>query len=217
MRAVAFLFDFDGVLVDSLPTHIEAWQSATKQLFRSELQRPHRFIGLSTKTISHIIAHEFGDPSAAQYLRAVKNQKLTEAPPPPLRGDISGVCGWLQNVRQPYGVASNAYRSYIEEVLRFHNLSIELVLGVEDAPKPKPAPDLYCLAATKLGIDRSKFDEVVVFEDSLHGITAGLEAGMKVIGVTSQHDGAKLRSHGAMSDCSEITVSQLRKLCSSDH
>lgn len=61
---------------------------------------------------------------------------------------------------------------------------MESLLASEDVNLHKPHPEVYLKSADKLGIQPS---ECVVFEDSYSGVTAALNAGMKVVGVLSSH------------------------------
>ena len=61
---------------------------------------------------------------------------------------------------------------------------MESVLASENVTKHKPDPEVYLKSAANLGVGPK---DCIVFEDSFSGVTAGLNAGMKVVGVLSSH------------------------------
>lgn len=196
----AVIFDFDGVIVDSLGSHLKAWELACVELFQitpaPELMLS--VVGRSTTAIARILSMELGKGHQAEQL-ADKKRKL-------ISNDYSliellpGVreymkCLGEQNI--PFGIASNAPRAFVKALGQAHKLPVNVMMGVEDAQRPKPAPDLFLACAQKLGVSVLKFDDVFVFEDSTHGIEAAVSAGMVPIGVRTQHADDVLRSAGA--------------------
>lgn len=80
--------------------------------------------------------------------------------------------------RLPIAVVTNSEASIAHAVLSktaLHTL-FDCILTVEDAPRPKPAPDLYLAAAARLGVEATR---CLVLEDSDQGISAARTAGMK--------------------------------------
>jgi HAD superfamily hydrolase (TIGR01509 family) len=95
---------------------------------------------------------------------------------------IAGVREALLAVDLPLAVVSNSRRASVEHALQRAGLSERVSAGVfaaEDVERPKPAPDLYLLAARRAGVEPSR---CLVVEDSATGATAALTAGMRVIG-----------------------------------
>ena len=89
-------------------------------------------------------------------------------------------------------------------------LFLDLV-SADDVSRGKPDPEVFLKAAAKAGREPSR---CVVFEDSLHGIEAGLAGGMKVVGVATTHPAAKLAAaHRVVHRLSEIDVPALDTLC----
>lgn len=84
----------------------------------------------------------------------------------------------------PLAVASNGTRADVTALLRDAELLdlLEVVVAVEDVARPKPAPDPYLLAASRLGVDPAS---CVALEDSAAGATAARAAGMTVVGVNA--------------------------------
>ena len=73
------------------------------------------------------------------------------------------------------------------------NLFDALVNGL-DIEHKKPAPDIFLLAAKRLGLDPT---ECVVFEDAINGVQAAKAAGAQCIGITSSFTGLELKKVGA--------------------
>lgn len=97
---------------------------------------------------------------------------------------IPGVREALIGIELPLAVASNSRLHNVESSLRRAGL-IERVAGnifcAEMVPSPKPAPDVYLLAAERMGVAPG---HCLVVEDSLTGVLAARTAGMQVIGFT---------------------------------
>ncbi len=95
---------------------------------------------------------------------------------------IAGVRDALLAVDLPLAVVSNSRRASVEHALQRAGLRERVDAGIfaaEDVERPKPAPDLYLLAARRAGVVPSR---CLVVEDSATGATAALTAGMRVIG-----------------------------------
>ncbi|MEP0710420.1 MAG: HAD family phosphatase, partial [Algoriphagus sp.] len=83
-------------------------------------------------------------------------------------------------------VATSAPRANLDLIIGTLGIGgqMQSQLASEDVSKHKPAPEVYLKSAEKLGVDPA---QCLVFEDSFSGVTAGLNAGMKVVGVLSSH------------------------------
>lgn len=194
----AVIFDFDGVVVDSLRVHLQAWRQATLELFGKPIEDfENNLAGRATIAISEIICEKLNVSSRATELAERKKQILRDS-----KSRISLVPGLLEFRDQllarkiPFGIASNAPRKFIEMTLASHELKFAHYMGLEDAPRPKPAPDLFLRMATQLGVQHPHHDKVLVFEDSTHGVAAAVSAGMYAIGVCTQHPAAILKAAG---------------------
>ncbi len=202
MRIKAVIFDFDGVVVDSLGAHLAAWDAAVDAIFGEIIPADLRstLAGRSTTAIATLLAAHFGKTQEANILADKKRRLLTEQGReilllPGARTLMELLSG--QNV--PFGIASNAPRAFVADMVRIHQLHVQVALGVEDALRPKPAPDLFLNCAHRLGISHRDHAEVVVFEDSLHGLEAAAAAGMYAVGLMTQHPAKQLQGAGARS------------------
>ena len=203
--AAGFIFDFDGVVVDSISVHLDAWSVATRQLFNRGVTDPMRLVGHSTSAIAMILAGEAGELPRAPELAALKRRVLDEggANVNPLPGTLD-LFQELSRQTVPWGIASNATRPFIERTLQAIGARAPLIVSVEDVANPKPAPDVFLLCARQLGISHLRHREVIVFEDSIHGLAAAKKAGMCPVGIASQHQPAELYSAGARHVCENL-------------
>jgi HAD superfamily hydrolase (TIGR01509 family) len=126
---------------------------------------------------------------------------------------LPGVVALLQDARAArlrLGVASNSGHAHVEGHLGRLGLAhyFEFVACREDAPSPKPAPDLYQLVLARVGLPGP---QAIAFEDSHTGVTAAKRAGLWAVAVpnvsTAHHDfsPADLR----VASLAEVTVAGL--------
>jgi beta-phosphoglucomutase len=183
-RGLGFIFDLDGVIVDSMPIHEKAWReylrltgiNADELIGRMHGRKNEEilrdFLGEST-TDQEIVAH--GAKKEQLYREMMQGQLADHLVP-----GIQDFLGNMQGV--PLAVASNAERANVDFVLDGMNLRqyFPVALDSSSVQRPKPSPDIYLLAAQELGIEPRNS---VVFEDSEVGITAARAAGARVVGI----------------------------------
>lgn len=200
----AIIFDFDGVLVDSLALHLKAWESAFVSVFNQPYEPAwsKEIIGHSTQWIAGFLCDKINTTEQNASLIQCKNQFLRSGShkAPWLPGSQE-LMNRLANLQIPFGIASNAPRGFIDETLKHHGLDGIIFFGREDYQSPKPSPEPFFKAAKALGIGISTHDKVVVFEDSTHGLEAAIAAGMVAFGVATQHPPEYLLTHGAHAVC----------------
>ena len=205
MNLTGVIFDFDGVIVDSMALHLRAWDIATQKIYGKQISSPERLAGRSTNAIADILSTENDKPSTAKQLAEAKREELRKAgSPAPLFPGVNETFAYLRSVGIPFGIASNAPHVFIEKTLSDFNLKVDVVIGVEDAARPKPFPDPFLLCAKLLGIHHEDHAKTVVFEDSRHGLGAAIKAGMIAIGVTTQHPAHELIESGASLTCTHL-------------
>jgi HAD superfamily hydrolase (TIGR01509 family) len=196
----AALFDFDGVIVNSTPTHLRGWQSAFQDMFKQDLDPDtlQVLVGRSTAAIGAILAERSGYPAAKPELIRRKQIHVFEH-----LGSIELIEGareFLEELRKhsiPYGIVSNAPRDFIGAAIEKHRLPVPFFLGLDDYQRPKPDAEPYVKGAIKLGFTFTAHPTILVFEDSTHGIDAAIAAHMTPIGICSQHKAEILEKAGA--------------------
>lgn len=194
-----FLFDFDGVVVDSFESHYSAWSSAFKALFNKDiLPFPKTYAGKSPMIISEYFCDSIGKKEKTEALFYLKDKHLDiHFKVPKLLSGVNEFTAFLSEKKIPYGIASNATRQFLKNSIHNLDLNFKTVFGVEDYVKPKPAPEAYISLATALGFIQSDFKDIWVFEDSLTGTTAAKLAGMVPIGILTQYSEKELKAAGS--------------------
>ncbi len=184
----AFIFDMDGVLVDSNPTHkIALKQFCSAHGYElSEQQLREKIYG---RTNRDWLLNLFGDLSEEK-IRQYADEK--EALFRQLYHDIQPVAGLitflkkLDKGRIPRAIATSAPRANVDFTLERTHMEpfFSTILDDSFVTKGKPDPEIYLKTASALGFNPSNS---IVFEDSLSGVKAGKAAGCKVVGITTTH------------------------------
>ena len=195
-----FLFDFDGVIVDSFESHYSAWTSAFKELFDKDITPfPKMHAGKSPMVIAEYFCSVIGEEKRTKELFLLKDKHIkTHFKVPKLLPGVREFTSLLSEEKIPYGIASNATKLFLKNSIHHLNLNFTTVFGVQDYVKPKPAPEAYILLAETLGFKESDFKDIWVFEDSLTGTKAAKAAGMVAIGITTQYTAEELKEAGSV-------------------
>jgi beta-phosphoglucomutase len=194
MPHVAFLFDMDGVIVDSNPYHKVALKQFCKKygFELSEDQLRERIYG---RTNTDWITNVFGKLETSQ-LRAYADEKellfrtLYNNDVQP----VAGLLEFLQKMEQlkiPRAIATSAPRGNVDFTLEKTGTGrfFKTILDESFVTNGKPNPEIYLKTAAALGF---KPENCIVIEDSLSGVKAGKNAGCKVIGITTTHTAQEL-------------------------
>lgn len=192
----AVLFDVDGVLVDSLPAHFLAFQQLGEQLgvpFTREML--DRTLGQHNGRIfpmwlgNQVASERFGD-LADQKEALYRSLAATELQA--IEGAVELVKA-LHQAGLPLAVGSSGPRLNVELAIRVLGLApyFDVVITGDDVTRGKPAPDIFLLAAQRLGVDPAT---CVVVEDAEQGVQAALAAGMRVIAVTTSLPAVRLQA-----------------------
>ncbi|UQY33339.1 HAD-IA family hydrolase [Pseudomonas fulva] len=174
--------DCDGVLIDSeiiAERHLHAALAEHYPAHELDVVLAGTF-GLQTRDIMARAEAHFGKPLPEGFLE--KNRAITKALIREQVKPIDGVREALLQIDLPLAVASNSYADALAFALQRCELVERVNIGAfsaDQVERPKPAPDLYLLAAERAGVDPSR---CLVVEDSITGATAALTAGMQVIG-----------------------------------
>lgn len=194
-----FLFDFDGVVVNSFESHHAAWASAFSALFNKEIPPfPLEMAGKSPMKIANYYCSTIGKENQTEDLYFLKDEHLDKFfKTPILLPGVLEITALLRKQEIPYGIASNATKQFLKNSIHHLNLSFPKVFGVQDYEKPKPAPEAYITLANALGFENKDFAAIWVFEDSLTGTTAAKLAGMIPIGILTQYSEEALMEAGS--------------------
>ncbi|WP_268238240.1 HAD family hydrolase [Paenibacillus aceti] len=214
MDKQAFLFDMDGVIIDSEPIHF-AVDMETMEHFGYVVTKEQfeKYVGMTNPEMWADVKREFGLSHSVdeiiEYQLARKIDIIRHEAFEPIAG-IRSLIAELKQRDFAIGLASSSPRVFIEAVLtRFEMLGIfDCIVSGEEVPRGKPAPDVYLEAAKQLGVDSHS---CVVLEDARHGVAAAKAAGMKCIGYMNPNSGEQDLSQAdwIIRDMKEISLDEL--------
>lgn len=180
--AAAALFDLDGTLVDTRKANYLAYRDAfaahglqlTEAAFAPTWGMDSReFIRLLVPTADDALIDAIRVTKAQRYPAALRHSRPNTA--------LISLARTLA-AHIPIGLVTTAKRANVDAVLEVHRLStmFTIVVTGDDVTKPKPDPEPYQAALTRLEIAPK---DVLAFEDSHVGITSARSAGLRVIQV----------------------------------
>ncbi len=183
-----FIFDCDGVLVDSEPLSmkIDVEILGENGVAMSEEEAHRRFVGKTFAAMLDEMAREFGTRFPADASRQ-KDSRLLALYERELRA-VDGVEAALEALMpQHFSIASNSPANRVEAALRITQLTRffgNRITTFEHVARGKPDPDVFIEAARRAGYAPQ---DCIVVEDSVTGVTAAHRAGCKVLGFTGTH------------------------------
>jgi len=178
----AVIFDMDGVLVNSEPLYVEVEQTNFRQLGLEISEDEHQtYQGTATDRMWELIKERHGVEQPVKDLVKMTNNLITpyfnslekmEAMP-----GVEKLIKKLKEKGIPLALASSSYADVIEIILQKTGLKkyFDVVVDSQLAGASKPEPEIFLLAAQKLGVQPEK---CIVIEDSTNGIKAAKAAGM---------------------------------------
>jgi beta-phosphoglucomutase len=185
----AIIFDMDGVLVDSEPIHTEIEKRQFKMNGISISDEDHRhFMGTAADAMWKKIAELHVLPIPIEELieqnRNESFRFFSELAEIPVMPGLIDLLEKLQKKNYPMAVASSSFPEIIDLILIKSGLKeyFQVIVSGEEAGKSKPEPDVFLLAAQKLGV---KSENCLVIEDSFNGIKAAHAAGMSCVAYQS--------------------------------
>ena len=206
----AWIFDMDGVIVDTNPFHKQAWMSYAQELGKNiseEWMHEHVYGRINREALTALLGTP---PTEAELVEHTQRKEalFIESYRPHI-SMVPGLDKVLSEARQEgisLAVATSAPRMNVEFIFQELGLAEFFPVVIDDqmVEKGKPDPEIYLHAAHALGVAPS---ECLVFEDSFSGVKAGLAAGMKVIALSTTHsaeefDGVEM----VMPDFSHFTI-----------
>lgn len=213
----ALISDLDGTLVDTEPAHCTAWLEVLREYglefdhawFDQWVGTSDRFLAENTIEKHEINAgvRELQLKKQGKYYEIVRKGNLLFPGITPLLASI--------NAGYPTAIATNSGRSDAKEVFAATGLEqyFDLSFTADDVENMKPAPDMYLLAAKKLGVEPT---ESIVCEDSPAGIAGARAAGCYIIGITSSQTADKLHQADEVVEDSETAFKRVLELLRND-
>lgn len=189
MQPIAFLFDMDGVIIDSNPFHKIALKQFCKK-YGYDLDEELLREKIYGRTNKDWLTNLFGDLESAK-LKAYADEK-EQLFRDIYANDIKPVDGLreflikLDEYNIARAIATSAPRANVDFTLEKTGIQkyFDTILDDSFVTEGKPNPQIYLKTAAALNF---KPEHCIVIEDSLSGVMAGKNAGCKVIGITTTH------------------------------
>jgi len=185
---VAFLFDLDGTLVDSVYQHVLAWQESLQQAnIELATWRIHRRVGMSGGLFVRALARELGRPVAAEDAERLQRlhaegylRRIGQVRPLPGARDL---LDFLTSLSVPWAIATSGTREGAQGTIQLLGREgpISLITR-EDVARAKPDPDLFLAAAARLKVP---ITQCAVVGDSVWDLLAARRCGALGIGLLS--------------------------------
>ena len=185
----AYIFDCDGTLVDSMPLHLRAWRAALE------------IHGFPPDQFTLKMHHDFAGMPGTEIVRRLNDEHRHAMDPALVEADkvkwylahhsaVKGIEPVVEIARAAHGklpmaVASGSDAHIVNDSLRAIGIDhlFQTVITPVDVARGKPAPDMFLLAAERMGVPPA---ECLVFEDGLLGIQAAEAAGMKSVFIPAE-------------------------------
>lgn len=215
MHKMGFIFDLDGVIVDTAKYHYLAWKKLANELgFEFTIEQNELFKGVSRKRCLEILL-EIGDIKATQeqfdawmveknedYLVYIDKMDESEILP-----DVLKILKFLKENNLPIalGSASKNAKPILEKVKLLGYF--DFIVDGNSVTKAKPDPEVFLIAAKNMNI---KPENCIVFEDAVAGIEAANNAKMTSIGIGEEK--ILKEANFNFNDFTEINLSFIKKL-----
>jgi len=199
----AIVFDFDGVIADSEPLHLKAYQQALAEdgLLLDRDEYFARYLGYDDVGMLQALARDRGLAWTDRHITALVARKGTKLQAL-LEGDevlFPGAAAFVRAAAAevPIAIASGAMRHEIVQIVHAAGLGdlFTTIVASGDTPESKPSPAPYLLAFEQLQqasgrpLDRRR---CVAIEDSVWGLESARGAGLRCVGVTTSYPAAEL-------------------------
>ena len=187
-HGLAFLFDLDGTLIDSVYHHVLAWREALEVAgIELSVWRIHRRIGMSGGLFMHALfretGHKVAPAEAAELVRLHKEAYLRRAAQVrPLPG-AQELLAYLSQERVPWAIATSGRLETAQSALDSLGLKRHAPVVTRDqVARAKPDPDLFLAAAERLGVP---ITDAVVVGDSVWDLLAARRCRALGVGLLS--------------------------------
>lgn len=215
-QRIAVIWDMDGTIVNTALQHFNAWQA----VFRSRgvaFSRAAFRKGFGLRN-DDIVRDVLGPETSPENITAISREK-TELFREVIRregvGPMPGAIELLSALHKqdiPMAVASSAPRQNTEAFLKMLGIEsfFKAIISGEEVARGKPDPQIFILAAEKLNAEPSC---CTVIEDAVGGVAAARAAGMRSVGVATNHPRDSLKLADLVVDSlTELTAADIEKL-----
>ncbi|MEL7162392.1 MAG: HAD family phosphatase [Bacteroidota bacterium] len=188
----ALLCDLDGTLADTEPQHCSAWLRLLSENYNLHYDEHwfEQWIGTSDRAVAAWLIEEHHLGADVDAMIAAKQDRFHREVRTGGRS-FPGVAEVLQRIsgKYPLAIATNSGRADTDVVIPALGLDrfTDVIVTATDVKHLKPAPDIYLLAAARLGVEPAK---CIAVEDSGPGGEAAKAAGCYLIGLNAGVTGA---------------------------
>lgn len=185
----ALIFDLDGTIVDTMPTHFEAWQKAGEKLnFEFTHDEFYELAGLPATEIARVlnnrkgyslIPQEVENTKANFFINSIKDIKLIDF--------TMNIIKKYHN-KIPMIIGTGNLKEVALKTLKTLNIDkyFQGIVSCDDVENYKPHPETFKKCADILNV---KYEDCMVFEDGDKGIEAAKKANMKIVDVREYING----------------------------
>jgi beta-phosphoglucomutase len=224
----AIIFDFDGVIADSEPLHLRAFQQTLRAegIELSAADYFSRYLGFDDVGLLQALATDRGITMTEQESRHLVERKGAELQRM-LHDDhvlFPGAVDFIRSAASevPIAIASGALRPEIVDIITAAGIGdlFTAIVASGDTPQSKPSPAPYLLAFERLRAGSGRDIDprrCVAIEDSRWGLESALGAGLRCVGVTNSYPASELPGAELVVDgLGALTLAALREMCASD-
>ena len=180
----AFVFDMDGVLIDSESVYEKAWQEIAGQMGFKDIDSVHKkCLGCSKNDVFEILKKSYGENiDAAMFWKKTSDWSVDFMNRNGLieKDGAKEILTFLKSENILLALATSSEKSFAENLLKKANLLdfFDAVVFGDEVKNAKPNPDIYLLSCAKLNLAPKNCAAV---EDSPNGIISAKNAGLKAI------------------------------------
>jgi beta-phosphoglucomutase len=222
----AIVFDFDGVIADSEPLHLRAFQQALAEngIELTPQEYFNRYLGYDDVGAFQAIGRDRGVPMDDGRVADLVARKGVILQTVMQEGSVlfPGAREFIREAAAavPIGIASGALRHEIDEIIEAAGVAdlFAVIVASGDTPQSKPSPAPYQLAFERLRAATGALDprRCVAIEDSRWGLQSAQGAGLRCVGVTNSYPAHELPGAELIVDgLKELTLPMLDRLVES--
>jgi len=188
----AVIFDMDGVLIDSEPIHVEIEKLLFDKLGIDVSDTDHRsYMGASNEFMYSDLRSRFNlSESVTELIESdelFRSDYFHRLDTIPANDGLISLLGQIKAAGLKLAVATSSSPEIADLLLNKCGIAsfFDAIVTTSEAGKSKPSPDVYLLAAQKIGVSP---EDCIVFEDSPNGLSAAKSAGMFCVVIQSDSE-----------------------------
>ena len=194
------IFDMDGTIVDSIPYHYEAWKKFFNEKKIADFSKKLNTFKDKGGSTLDFMRSIYGNLYSKKELKKIIEEKeivfrrISKGKIKPISGFIEFL-NFIKSKNILVGLASNAIKKNVSMIineLEIYDHFDSIICG-DEVINGKPNPEMFNETIDRFNIDKS---ECLIFEDSLEGVLAAKNSGIKVIGITSSNSNKVLTDAG---------------------